>query len=328
MVIMSIKTCPQYTIKDVIDSKKNDINILKKDKNKLHLLNCDKIKNVSFAGNKIIYNYFFEELLNTKKSNGKNFYSIFNNENDKERLIEQAVKRDRRKKQIIIHPEDLFECWRINSGSITFFKPSVMKQLVTNYMKEQDDNKDIKILDLTMGWGGRLIGALASQASNKITYVGYDTNVNLKKPYIDLLKELYNLDYSIINDNVIHFENNIYDITLHFEDFINIGDTDFNDEFDLVISSPPYNNLEVYSHMETFHNKNAYYDWLITYTSYSIMYAKTDGLVGLSLSKEIYDELVKRRPDLECSYIELMGQQMGKSRKKDYIYVWKNNMEK
>lgn len=310
------KTCPEYKIADILDCKTiGNIKSLLNEKRKINTLNVDKIKKTSFAGNPIVYHYFFEELLHTKKNNKYSFYDIWNDEEKRQELIKQTIKRDRRKKEKIIHPEDLYECWRINNGAITFFKPSVMKQLLFTLFPNLNNSEGfppqskIKILDLSMGWGGRLIGAMAIGHSQvNIEYVGYDTNKSLKIPYEALINQIY--------------PNKGANIHLHFKDFINVND-DYEDEtFDCMISSPPYNNLEVYSHMNPFHSKNEYYEWLNTYIMSATLKVKKGGYVAISLSKQIYDEMVKRRPDLKCSWIELMGQQMGKSNKKDYIYVW------
>ena len=307
------KTCPEYDICDILNCKTiGNFAEISNEKRKINTLNVDKIKKTSFAGNNLVYHYFFEELLHTKKNNKYNFYDIWNDEEKRQELIKQTIKRDRRKKEKIIHPEDLYECWRINNGSITFFKPSVMKQLLFTLfpiITIGHSDRKLKILDLSMGWGGRLIGALSlKNYFVDVEYHGYDTNENLKIPYEALLEQVY--------------DGSSNDIHLHFKDFINVND-DYEDEyFDCMISSPPYNNLEVYSHMNPFHSKNEYYEWLNTYIMSATLKVKKGGYVAISLSKQIYDEMVKRRPDLKCSWIELMGQQMGKSNKKDYIYVW------
>ena len=125
------KSCPEYTIDDVINCKKlkNNKQIINEFR-KIRDLDLSTINKVSFAGNNLVYHYFFKELLKTKRDNKNNFYDIWNNEETRQILMKQSIKRDRRKKETIIHPEDLYECWRINSGSITFFKPSIMKKLI------------------------------------------------------------------------------------------------------------------------------------------------------------------------------------------------------
>lgn len=324
------KSCPNYDIADIINSKKlkNNKQILKEIK-KINELDTKKINKVSFAGNNIVYHYFFEELLKTKRDNKNCFLDVWNDEDERQLLINQAIKRDRRKKENIIHPEDLYECWRINGGSITFFKPSIMKTLVSDLIMDKDDDT-FKVLDLTMGWGGRMIGAISSihNLQKNIKYVGFDTNTELIKPYNDLILDCFK-PKGYTQENEFHhkyyFEEDVWgnwEVDLHYEDFINVHNYYEGGEFNCMISSPPYFNMEVYPHMTPFNSKNEYYEWLVTYITTSCIMVKKGGYVMVSLSKKIYDELIKRRPDMECDYIELMGQQMGKSNKKDYIYVW------
>jgi hypothetical protein len=82
--------------------------------------------------------------------------------------------------------------------------------------------KPKSILDMNMGWGGRFVGACALDVEK---YTGIDINTKLFKPYKDMTKFL---------DNKTKTK-----ITLYFEDSVKFDN-------DLVLTSPPYYNIEMY----------------------------------------------------------------------------------
>lgn len=104
------------------------------------------------------------------------------------------------------------------------------------------------ILDPCSGWGDRLMGALSSDKINK--YVGFDPNRSLRYGYAKLM-ELYDLEIKEFNTESMRFtgeSNNIKkDITMYclpFEDSERILE---ENSFDLVFTSPPFFDFEVYS---------------------------------------------------------------------------------
>ena len=87
-----------------------------------------------------------------------------------------------------------------------------------------------KMLDMSSGWGDRLIGAIAYGCE----YTGVDPNVNLKQKYKDII-DFFKADpkkYKVF--------------TKGFENF-----KVKKEEYDLVFSSPPFFDLEVYSDQKT-----------------------------------------------------------------------------
>ena len=170
--------------------------------------------------NKIIYHFMLQHLLNVKKPNGKSFIEIMTDNDLKFKLIEQVEKRNRTGTMA----NKMFECWRINTGSVVFFKVPQSIYLYTRFGAT-------KVLDPTAGWGGRAIGAL----SCGIEYTGIDTNVNLKESYDRMLE-------------------NKKGITMIWE---NCLDVDFsNIDYDFVLTSPPYANTEIYQHMTPWKNSD------------------------------------------------------------------------
>ena len=71
---------------------------------------------------------------------------------------------------------NIFECFRINLGSVVMFKATTAKYLYKKF-------KAKSVLDPTAGWGGRMLGAW----SLGINYTGIDTNVEMIPAYNDMM---------------------------------------------------------------------------------------------------------------------------------------------
>ncbi len=92
--------------------------------------------------------------------------------------------------------------------------------------------KGTKILDISMGWGDRLIGFLSSP--DTVLYVGTDPNTTLHSKYDEII--------NMLGDGTKEVQH----IALPFEEAIipNLG-------FDLIVTSPPYHDFEKYSEENT-----------------------------------------------------------------------------
>lgn len=107
------------------------------------------------------------------------------------------------------------------------FRPSAAKAIYDMFQAET-------VLDFSMGWGDRLLGAHASEYVKK--YVGFDPNTNLFNGYVEQIKYYNKIGkpktFSIFpycaEDNTIETE----------------------DKFDLVFTSPPYYDKEKYNQSE------------------------------------------------------------------------------
>ena len=91
--------------------------------------------------------------------------------------------------------------------------------------------KPKSVLDFTMGWGGRLVGACALDVPN---YIGIDSNKQLKEPYQRMVKLLNKLGTNT-------------KINLMFKDALKVDYSKL--DYDCVLTSPPYYNVEVYEGM-------------------------------------------------------------------------------
>lgn len=118
----------------------------------------------------------------------------------------------------------------------TMYRPHIAKMICDYYQAKE-------VLDPCMGWGGRMLGAVASGAkytSFEPSFVTFRGNLTIAK--------VFNFSKDVA----------LYNIGSEAMDVF-IG----SNEYDLIITSPPYFNLEIYSHEKTqSENKyDSYEDW-------------------------------------------------------------------
>jgi 16S rRNA G966 N2-methylase RsmD len=142
-----------------------------------------------------------------------------------------------------------------NLAKSTMYRPQMAKMVVTNLGAK-------RVLDPCAGWGGRMLGTIAAGAE----YVAFEPNTETYEGLLNLSKFLGIQDkVRIIKDSAL--EMNKYDIG----------------EFDLILTSPPYFDLEVYSHEDTQSIKgcDTYSIWVNNFLKplieLSISHMKVDG---------------------------------------------------
>lgn len=129
----------------------------------------------------------------------------------------------------------------------TTFNPFILLYTINKYLP----NKKIRMLDPSMGWGDRLIGALAC---NITEYTGFDPNETLHPSYKKITSVLPNSTTTNFLPHRFKLKTLAkYNIPLNF---------------DLAFTSPPYFDFEIYKGSE--HDiQNGYPTWLQTlYTPY------------------------------------------------------------
>ena len=159
------------------------------------------------------------------------------------------------------------------------------------------------ILDFTMGWGGRLLGACALDIPY---YIGIDINKNLKQPYNDMIKLLKN--YSKTNIKII------------FNDALKVDYSKLN--YDLVLTSPPYYNIELYTgtkkqSIEEWNNN--FYIPLFTNT---YKYLQTNGYYCLNIPNNIYNNICIKLFGKSKYKIPLIKKSRNINNYEEYIYIW------
>ena len=216
----------------------------------------------------------------------------------KEKLWKDSVHRNRREKAPYPSPVDIYECHRINNGAIVLFKPSTAKYIYKKFGSKS-------VLDPTMGWGGRLLGA----TSLGINYTGFDTNIDLRSGYEEMIKDLKLQNVKLFWETSLN------------EDIISALD------YDMVLTSPPYENLELYEHMTPWDTEEDFYKgFLIPLINLCHKYLKEGGHSCWNISPKMYKKLTQVYKYQECDMKEDLRQQLGKpykSKSQDYIYIWK-----
>ena len=136
----------------------------------------------------------------------------------------------------------------------TLFKTTLAKTIY-------DAFKPTRILDWCSGWGDRLIGALAFQASvgKKIDYYGFDPNSSLQSGYTSIIKTLNKLGGN-------------FSVTCSPFETANLENVP---QVDLVFTSPPYFDFEVYidEPTQSINRYRDYKSWMKNFYLPSIMKA-------------------------------------------------------
>jgi 16S rRNA G966 N2-methylase RsmD len=123
-----------------------------------------------------------------------------------------------------INPQVLRNLISLRKYIASQFRPSAAKAIYDLFQAET-------VLDFSMGWGDRILGAHASPYVKK--YIGFDPNVNLLKGYVEQIK-YYNKLGKPMKFSV--FPHRAEDQQIYTKD-----------KFDLVFTSPPYFDKEKYN---------------------------------------------------------------------------------
>ena len=261
--------------------------MLLKEKNKVLKYKQTGKNKTTFVGNNLLYHFQIEELCRTNRKNKLSLVDIVASEDEIKKLEEQMKKRGRTGSYEV----RMFETWRINQGSICFFKLANASFLYKKY-------NATKVLDFTAGWGGRLLGAI----NLGIEYVGIDTNVNLKPGY-DKLIDLF--DYRSKCKM-------LYQSAL---------DVDYETlDYDFVLTSPPYEDVEIYSHM-SFHGTDWFYKVFLIPLIDKVRRYNKGKYTCINISPQMYKKLIGIYEYKPCDITENLSEQKN-GKTPDNIYIW------
>lgn len=298
------------TIQDIENHKNITTKELRKDLANLNKFDATTNAN-NFAGNPFLYHYQFKNLLKCRREDGKTIYDIAADTAQWDKLIENTKVRNRGGRTAA---GNVFECFRINLGSVVMFKSTTAKYLYKKY-------KATSVLDPTAGWGGRMLGAW----SLGIDYTGIDTNIEMTPAYnamMDFLNEETGFENALFEVNNKSKLNMIWQSCL---------DVDFSElDYDFVLTSPPYVNLELYEHMTPWQKDEDFYkNFFIPLWEKCCKHIKKGGNVAFNISPKMYEDALKFGLT-PCDEEEDLKQQMGQKanslkagkKKQDKIYVW------
>jgi hypothetical protein len=182
-------------------------------------------------------------------------------------------------------------------GAINIMKPTRIVELIRYYPNCKT------ILNPFSGWGGTLI---ASSVKNR-NYIGIDTNINLKIPYekmIDYVKEKGST--STINmywENAVDF------------DYASI-------KYDMVITSPPYYNIEIYSNQPKYTSKTEWNELFYKPIFYNIFENLQDN--GVLCINSCEDAYLAISTVLGPAHFKFPFKKYNRNNNyKEYFYIWK-----
>jgi 16S rRNA G966 N2-methylase RsmD len=183
-------------------------------------------------------------------------------------------------------------------GAVNIFKPIVAMDIYCRY-------KPQSVLDMTMGWGGRLVGACAL---NVPRYTGIDLNANLEKSYDEMVQILK--------------QHSTTKITLHFKNALDVDYSKIN--YDLVLTSPPYYNIEQYEGQKVMEKEQWNRNFYIPLFKKTWKYLKKGGHYCLNIPVEVYEETALKMMGKANEIIPMTKSKRKADEKyKEYIYVWK-----
>lgn len=283
-------------------SKKDAI----EDYNKLKLLICNNLSMTSTIGSDFVNFFTAIERLDTKGRRKLTFFDICKNFNEyyNEKYyfrngINSAFKGNFfKEKNVNKIFRNLKSFYTLYFGNVGIFRPAIAKYIICKY-------KPNKILDFTMGWGGRIVASCCEEVD---TYIGIDMNEKLKPLYkkmVDTLKTLSNTK-----------------IKLFFKDALKVDYSKL--DYDFVLTSPPYYNLEIYKQNNILSIDEWNQNFYIPIFTQTYKYLKKNGHYCLNVPDYIYEDI--------C--IKLFGKcddkiPIGKPKRlnsdlyNEYIYIWK-----
>ena len=207
-------------------------------------------------------------------------------------------------------------------------------------LKEMMGNRtDIKYIDSSSGWGDRMIAALLLGVEE---YVGYDPNECLTKGHTEIINyfkdDLFG-HYSSSNSSKSTSQSTYKSYQVIYKPFENeySAENQYNNYFDICVSSPPFFTVEIYSEESTQSTSNykTADDWLYKFLIPSfkkvIKFLKPSGYLCWYIEDrpeyKFLDIFFKTIDNLNiCKYIRKIGYKYDDDDKVRYFYIWQKNI--
>ena len=119
------KHIDDVTIEQIEDHKLITQDELNKDLENLFGYDASENRN-NFFGNPFLYHFQFKNLIKCHREGGDTIYDIYNDKVKWDKLIDSAKKRNRGGRTAA---GNVYECFRINLGSVVMFKSTTAKYL-------------------------------------------------------------------------------------------------------------------------------------------------------------------------------------------------------
>lgn len=282
---------------------------LKADYEKLKGISCalqKKLSKRSKIGNNIVDSFTLEERLHSRGDQGISFFDFWlcKDEFAKKPYVKNMINFYSTRNTSLLKKYRYI--YNLYFSNISIFSPLRAMDI---YCKVNAK----RVLDFTMGWGGRLVGACAH---NLDAYYGVDINKNLKGPYKKMV--------SFLESD----KDNVTKINILFKDALKVDYSKM--DYDCVLTSPPYYNTEVYrgTNQDKYKtkedwNKNFYRP--LFFKTYK--HLKSGGYYCLNVNTEIYKEVCLPLFGKYTKRFDMKKEERkkGQSKYKEYVYCWKKN---
>jgi len=272
---------------------------VEEDFNRLVQIGCEHHSKMSMVGNKVVNKYTAIERLNTTGTHKITFYDFWKNKSafKKVSFVKKLVTFYKNNQKNVRESMVLFRIFNLYYTAISIFKPLIAMDVYCRY-------KPKCILDFTMGWGGRLVGACAL---NVTKYIGIDYNTNLETPYHKLSSFLK--------------KHSTTDIQLFFQDALTVDYSKMN--YDLVLTSPPYYNIETYGKNKQISKEQWNNDFYIPIFEKTFKYLKKGGHYCLNIPIEVYETCAIKVLGKAHTKIPLpKSKRTAEEKYHEFIYVW------
>jgi 16S rRNA G966 N2-methylase RsmD len=273
------------------------------------------IKPLSLVGNKFVEYFTLPELLNTRSKQGISFYDFWYNKAfymDRDDSTRRMIEYIKKEKPLLNEIQRAKKVFNMYYGSINVFRPATACRLYERF-------KPMCVLDFTMGWGGRMVGAHCSQVP---MYIGIDNNERLKEPLCKMARSLTSHN---VNNIITKFE-------LLNQDCLTVDYSLY--KYDMVFTSPPYYNKELYGATGVAKSEEEWdTEFYIPMFRKTWDYMATNGHYCLNIPTPLYEKICVPMFGLATECIELnkfsrtvpkretVRKNVG-NKYKEYIYVW------
>jgi hypothetical protein len=260
-----------------------------------------KASDAVMAGMKTVKHFMFAHTCHVKvRSNGRMrepFVSFIDFMDNLDQLrenyfyIDQAIVLSKSRHQHRPHLYHCYDAFRLYFGTVSIFKPSIAKRIVDIFQPSI-------VYDPCCGWGGRMLGAVTGGCD---LYVGVDTNQKIVDSHLKMIEFLGIQDKAKITfgDCVTH----------------NPG------TYDMLLTSPPYYNTEVYEGSIVRNND----EWA---TWYRVVFHKwwqglsIGGVMALSISHSIYRIAKEVCGSADDSWTINTPRRFAEGDETERLYIW------
>lgn len=266
--------------------------------------NIDAVKPRNRFGANFVDFFTMSRRLATVGKEGISFYEFWSRKGEyqKKRYIQNIIESYKKRGSNQNETQIFWRIFNLYFGAINIFKPVIAMNIYCKY-------KPKCVLDMTMGWGGRLVGCAALDIPK---YIGIDLNKGLEKPYADMVAALKSHTKTKFD---LRFQNAL--------------DVDYSGlDYDLVLTSPPYYDIEQYEGQPIMDREmwdTQFYEPLFEKTW---KHLKRGGHYCLNIPTQIYEGVALKVLGKAHEMLPMpKGPRTVDEKYKEYIYVWNKGGE-